>query len=352
MKAKNTALISFVALLSIATTLFADSESADTHPSMGVWLDTSALPDLLIKHLGLSPDQGIRISNVHRDSSADKAGLERDDIIIGFEGKKVKNSESQEFIDEVRKAGIGTEVTLEIIHLGERKTIKLKLEPFKSEREFKYPAEPEIFQSWRPGKMFRLKPGDKDWIEIELPFLEKSLEVYDYHHLDDGKGYTITIEGDPDDEDTKITVRVGDEEYETTIGNIDKLPKKYREAAKNALENSRKHSRQRKQVKARKFSLPPALRPDELLKPFRDSKRFPVTPDLPPFGPQDQMFDKIEKQMRKLQERIEELEKRLGEVPEGSSDKPEKQESQEAVPKGTPSAEKTIRPEKKERQRV
>jgi len=342
MKAKNIALISFVVLLSIATTIYADSESAETRPYMGVWLDTSPLPDLLIKHLGLSPDQGIRISNVHRDSSADRAGLERDDIIIGFQGKKVMSSESQEFIDEVQKAGIGTEVTLEIIHLGERKTVKLKLESFKGEREFKYPTETEIFQSWRPGKMFRLKPGDKSWIELEFPFDGKSLEVYDYQHSGDGGGYTITIEGNPDDEGTNITLRVGDKEYQATVDKIDKLPKKYRDAAEKALENSRKYSRQRKQT--RKFSLPPELQPNELLKRFKDSKRFPVTPDVPPFGPQDQMFDKIEKQMRKLQERIEELEKRLGETPERFPDKPDKQESQ--------GQEKSAQPENKEQQRV
>ena len=68
MKTKNFALLSFVVLLSIATTLSAESKAAETRPYMGVWLDTSPLPDLLSKHLGLSLDQGIRITNVHRDS--------------------------------------------------------------------------------------------------------------------------------------------------------------------------------------------------------------------------------------------------------------------------------------------
>lgn len=329
MKAKNVTLISFVVLLSIATTLCTELKAAEKRPYMGVWLDTSALPDLLIKHLGLSPDQGIRIANVHRNSSADKASLERDDIIIAFEGDKVLSSESQKFIDKVRKSGIDTEVALEIIHLGERKTIKLKLEPFEGERDFKYTPEPEIVQSWRPGKVFRLKPDGKDWIEIELPFPEKSLEVYAYHHSDDGKEYTITIEGNPDDEDTKITVQVGVEEYKAVIGDINTLPKKYRDAAREALENSRKYSRQRKQTGIRKFSLPPVRLPDDLLGRFKDSRRFHVTPDVPPFVPDDRMLDKIEKQMRKLQERIEELEKRLGETPERLPDKPDKQESQE-----------------------
>jgi len=314
---------------------------------------------LLSKHLGLSLDQGIRITNVHRDSSADRAGLERDDIIIGFQGRKVMSSESQEFIDEVRKAGIDTEVTLEIIHLGERKTVKLKLEPFEGERDFKYPPEPEIVQSWRPGKMFRLKPGDKDWIEIVLPFDRKSLEVYDFHHSGDGEGYTITIEGNPDDEDTEITVRIGRDEYQTALGEfiIDKLPEKYREVAQKALENARKHSQQRIKNKTREFY--DMLKPDELskylnkldelIKHLNERTRFhlqPLQPDLPKFSPDpdNQMFDKIEEQMRKLQERIEELEKRLGEAPERFPDKPDKQESQEQ--------EKSAQPEKKDRLRV
>ncbi len=344
MKTKNVALISFVVLLFVAATPSAELKADETRPYMGVWLDTSPLPDLLIKHLGLSPDQGIRITNVHRDSPADRAGLERDDIIIALEGDKVLSSESQKFIDKVRKSAIDTEVALEIIHLGQRKTIQLRLEPFDGGRDFKYPPEPEIVQSWRPGKMFRLKPDGKDWIEIELPFIGKSLEVYDYHHLGNGAEYTITIEGDPNDEDTKITLRLGDEEYKSTVGRIDKFPEKYRDAAAEALKNSRKYSMQRRQTRTKRFSIPPVPRPDELFKSLKDRSRFPVTPEVPPFAPDEGMLDKIEKQMRKLQERIEELEKRLRETPTRSSDKTDKQKLQEL--------EKPVRPVNKERQRV
>jgi len=328
MKAKNFVLISCVVLLSITTAICAESESTDARPYMGVLLDTAPLPDLLIKHLSLSPGQGVRIRNVHSNSPADKAGLERDDIIIGFQGEDVKDYER--FVNSVRKAGIGTEVSLEIIHLGKRKTVKFKLEPFKDEFDWKYTLEPEIVQSWRPGKMFRLKPGDKNWIEMKFPFDGKSLEVYHYQHSGDGGGYTITIEGDQDDEDTKITLRVGDKEYKTTVREIDKLPKKYRNIVEEALENSRKYSRQRKQT--RKFSFLPSMPlPDEPWKHFR--------PQVPPFGSDDQMFDKIEKQVRKLQERIEELEKRFREGPERSSDEPDEQKSQRQE-KSTPPKEK------------
>lgn len=333
MKTKKIAIILCAVLLCVSTALYAKSDSTEGRPRIGVLLDTTPLPDLLVKHLRLEPEQGVRISNVQQNSPADKAGLERDDIIIGFEDEKIKSFE--QLVDAVEQAGVGAEVSLDIIHLGKQKTVKLQLEVIRGEPGLKYPSEPEIFQSWRPGKMFRLKPGDKDWMEIELPFDGKSFEVYDYHHSDDGESYSITIEGDPDDEDALITVRIGSDEYKTTIGEMDKLPEEYRKVAEEALENSRKHSQQRIKNKTRKsydmldeilkdlqeqfLRRQPGPDADELLKDLKERTRSHLQPDLPKFSPDNQMFDKIEEQMRKLQERVEELEKRFKETPERSS---------------------------------
>ena len=152
MKAKNIILTIVLVLVCAGTGLPADTDSTEPRPYIGVMLDVVPLPDLLVKHLGLEPGQGIRIANIHRDSPADKAGLERDDIIIGFEGGLV--DDRQQFVDNVRKAGIGTEISLEIIHLGKRNTVKLTLEGLKGDFDLKYPPEPEVVQSWRPGKIF------------------------------------------------------------------------------------------------------------------------------------------------------------------------------------------------------
>ena len=328
MKTKKIALMSCVVLLCVSTALYAKSDSTEGRPRIGILLDTKPLPDLLIKHLRLEPQQGIRISNIQEDSPADRAGLQPDDSIIGFEGEEVKSN--KQLIDAVQKAGVGAEVSLEIIHLGKRKTIELQLEALKGDPDWKYPFEPEIFQSWRPGKVFRFKPGDKDWTEIELPF-DKTLEVYDYYYSDDGK-YSVTIEGNPEDEDSLITVHIGDDSYQTAVGKIDNLPEKYRKVAQKALENSRKHSKQRIKDKTGKFYN--MLRPDglseylnkidELNKHLNEQTRFHRQPDLPKFSPDNQMFDKIEEQMRKMQERIEELEKRFKEIPGRSSEELDK----------------------------
>ena len=323
MKAKNVILVLLVALFFAGAALCAETKSDDTRPYMGVLLDPAPLPDLLIKHLGLLPDQGIRIKNVHRGSPADKAGLERDDIIVGFEGADVDDYDG--FVDAVRKAGLDTEVSLEIIHLGTRKIIKLKLGPFDGEFDWKHPPEPEIVQSWQPGKIFRLRPGDMDWREMLLPDALPELradigklfkQVHVYHHSD-GESYTITIEGDPDDEDATITVRSGETEYRTTAADIDKLPEKYREAAEQALKNARRSPGERR-LRGR-LTLPYRRYDFEMPRPERGLP-------LPPFGPGEEMFDKIQKQMRELQERIEELEKCDRKAPEQKPQQPERKD--------------------------
>lgn len=285
---------------------------------MGVLLDTTPLPDLLVKHLALSPGQGVRIGNVHRGSPADKAGLERDDIIIGFQGKDVDDYDT--FVDNVRKAGAGTEVSLAIIHLGERRTVKLTLEPVTDNLDLKYPPEPQMVQSWRPGKVFRLRPGDNDWIEILRDGVPQDLdldvnldlrrffrELYMYHHSD-GESYTITIEGNPDDEDATITVRSGDAEYKTAPKKIDKLPEKYHAPAEQALKDARKASTETKADRPSWWRRPSNWRS------YMDKLRPGSTPAAPPSGPDGQMFDKIQKQMRELQQRLDRLEKHQREM--------------------------------------
>ncbi|MHC4648385.1 MAG: S1C family serine protease [Planctomycetota bacterium] len=335
MKAGNTIFV-FLAILFIAgTTLNAESESTDGPPSLGIMLDLSGLPPLLTKHLGLSADQGVRVRNVHREGPADKAGLERDDIIIGFQGEEV--TEAKEFARAVRQARIGTEVSLEIIHLGRRKTVNLRLEPFPREPDWKYPPEPEIVQSWRPGKMFRLRPGDKDWMEIpfdKFPDIDLNIErffkeLYCFHHNEGGESYTVTIEGSPEDENTTITVKIDNGEgktveYKTTVGDIDQLPKKYRDVVKEDLDKARESCRNKC---FRHFSPPYAPWP-KIREYFHDKDYFPFGSDEPWYRPGNPIYDRIEKEMHQLRERIEELEKSSKESLERLSDKLKEKKSQ------------------------
>ena len=334
MKARNIIMTIALVLFWAGTGLAADTDSNDEYPYIGVMLDAAPLPDLLVKHLALEPGQGIRIANIHRGSPADKAGLERDDIIIGFQGGNV--DDRQKFVEDVRRAGIGSEVSLEIIHLGKRKTVTLKLEGLKGDFDLKYPPEPEIVQSWRPGKIFKLKPGDEDWIEVfkdnmpsdfDVNIKKFFKEIYTYKHSD-GEDYTVTIEGNPNDDDSTISVSIGDTEYKTTLKEIDKLPEKYREPAEQAVKDARNATKTRKFYKH--------FDPQSFdWKPYFDRMRPYINPPIEHFGPPDEMFDAIKKQMKELQQRLDKLEEKWQDKMFDSEklDKPESQQQKDSPPR-------------------
>jgi hypothetical protein len=316
------------------------SSAGSERPYIGVLLDPAPLPELLAKHLNLDAGQGIRISNITVDSPADQAGLERDDIIIAFQDEKVTSSE--QLVDAVRRAGIGTEISLDIIHFGQRKTLKLALEPLQPHGKPKYPPEPEIVTSWRPGKFFRIGPEGRQWVEIpfdRIPEFDLDVrsfvkELHTYHHKTDSEDYTITIEGDPADEDSSIVVRSGESEYRTTVGEIDALPEEYREPVREAVDSARDSVKKDVRIRGR-FRLPEPPRPDIYEKYFRAIPR----PDLEHWSEQkDRALEELREQMDRLQEGMKELERRNREMFEKLLDKKQAEEGRDEEPEAPASS--------------
>jgi hypothetical protein len=309
---KKMTLLSCIGLLILGTAAYAEGE----RPCMGVQLDPAPLPELLAKHLALEAGQGIRISNIRVGSPADKIGLERDDLIIAFQGQKV--SDSKQIIEAVVKAGVGAKVSLEVIHTGQRKSLELELAVLQGEGEMKYPPEPEAVTSWRPGKVFRVGPNGREWMEIPLDRLPdfnfdvKKLfkETYTYHRSTDGEDYTISIEGNPEDPESQVTVRAGAQEYTTTRGNLEALPEKYRGPAKEALDNAGKSVKKDIRIE-RRFRWPEPPSPEVYRKYLEALPR----PDMERWSEQkDRILEKMQEQMDRLQQRMQELEQRNREM--------------------------------------
>jgi len=288
---------------------------------IGIRMDAKPLDELLIKHLRLNPDQGLLIRNVQTDSPADKVHLERDDIIVALDGKDV--TDFDDFVAAIQKAGVGKQVSLEIIHLGKRRTVTLAPSPLSDSIEWKYPEEPEFSQKWQPGRAFRLRPDRRQWQEIpfgQVPDGKKDFKKffqqrYSYHHaMPDGENCDITIEGDPRDDDASITVKIGKTEYKTTAGELDKLPEKYREAARGALKNA-KESAQGNYLQDRAFDFtPPGLPgPPELWGDDSFGRPFPRHDYQKRFGPGSRKD--INEQMQELRERMKEMEKMFNRLP-------------------------------------
>ncbi|MBN2138859.1 MAG: PDZ domain-containing protein [Sedimentisphaerales bacterium] len=290
---------------------------------IGIEMDDKPLPELLIKHLQLDEDQGIRIRNVGAGTPADKAGLERDDIIIAFEGEKT--ADSRAFAEAVRQAGADAKVSLEIIHLGQRQKIDLTLIAFGADYKPKYPPEPVLVESWQPGRMFRFEPGVENWIETSAPWLyelntgdrtkvrinkqfdDMLKEVRTYHFSTDGRQCSVTIKGDPRDDDSQVTVRIGDEEHVTTVGGTDKLPEKFQKIARDTIKKARNSA-------WRQYGMPgivqPALPNAPDIKIFQEHLDRQIDkPGMPAPELRNDALERLEEQIRRLQKRIEELEK-------------------------------------------
>ncbi len=305
MKTKKISLILLTLILIAGTAFCVESQSDDNRPVIGIALDTTPLPTLLTKHLGLKPGQGIRIGNIMKGSSAEEEGLDVDDIVIALQGKDLFDRET--LTNTVRQLGAGTEVPMEIIHLGQRKTVNLKLKPLSETSGWKYTNEPQVEKIFQPGRIFRFGPGDQDWTQIfedQLPGDVRSniftnfSELYTSMFNINGKQYTVTIEGSPENKESKITVKIDNDEYKTTIGELDKLPKDYQEAAKNAIENAKQKETNRIPMffDDSGDSLMPSFDPD-----------FPLmnTPNLSG----NSYFQRMEEQMRLMREQFRELEK-------------------------------------------
>lgn len=321
---KQAILLSCAALLILAS----GSHAEDKQPFLGVLLDEAPLPVLLTKHLGLEPGQGLRVVNISVGSTVDRAGLECDDILVAFQSRKV--TDLDEFIEAVKKAGVGAKVTLEVIHLGQRKILELPLEPL-GKMEWKYPLEPEAVTLWRPGKIFKIGP-DGQQLEIPLDKLPGNLDIrkflketYTYKHTVDGEDLLITIEGSPAEQDTKVVVRAGGVEYSATVGEIGKLPEKYRDSVREAIEDAKKNFHI-----TGKLQLPALPRPEIYEQLFRDLPR----PDMERlFEEKDRTIERLQEQMERLQQRMQQLEEKL--LNKKSNAEPKSDKTEQTAPPQT-----------------
>ena len=240
----------------LAVTLLALPLCAQGQSYIGVLLDSEPLSPLLSKHLRLERDQGLRIRNVHRGGPADRAGLERDDIIIQLNGNPV--AEFEVFARTISQTGVGQSVTVEIIHLGQSQDIEIVLAEKSNRFDPRYPAEPDVVRTWEPGKMFHFDPAQDHWIELNIKphvtrHLQRSLsEQHEFHYSDGDHPISVSINGDPHDDDSSLVCKRMGKTFRSTIGKIDALPTGVRETAERALKDARRESRKKSRTKVLK----------------------------------------------------------------------------------------------------
>jgi serine protease Do len=112
----------------IAESLLAHGEVA--RGWLGIVIQT--LDSDLAKAMNLPVEEGVVISDIAPDGPAERAGLERGDVLVEINGKAVKNSGRVRNL--VASAGAGAPIELQVIHKGKRKKLIVKLAAMPTEK--------------------------------------------------------------------------------------------------------------------------------------------------------------------------------------------------------------------------
>ncbi len=282
---------------------WAETAGESARSYLGVRLDH--VPEILHKHLKLGENRGLLIQNIQAGSPADKAGLEKDDIILSWNGQPVTSY--PEFVAQVQQTPAGTAITLEVLHNGDTKSLTVTLEPYQKLDTWKYPTGPENFGGLQPGRVFRLQPDKQNWEQIpfgQAPEMKDYFKRFfqqkqSYKSSDGAMDLEIIIEGDPAEENARIKIedRKDRTTYETTADQIDQLPEKYRQPVREMLDKARNSS----------FGF------DFDWSPWRDyqgdPRNRPFLPNWPPNWSGNPSGAAMQQQMQDLIERMEQMEK-------------------------------------------
>lgn len=108
----------------------------------------------LAKGLKLQGQKGVLVSDVFKNSPAEKAGMESGDLIVSYDGKKVESVRTLQRL--VAQTPPGKKVEVEVLRNGQRKKLVVTIEPM--------PGDEEIAQMqrgvWRGMRLQTLPPRD------------------------------------------------------------------------------------------------------------------------------------------------------------------------------------------------
>ncbi len=193
------------------------------------WLGIQFRPAFpaLIAQLHLPEHQGIVVEAVVPDGPAAKAGLAQYDVVLKADDKKISD------VSDLRKAveaAKDKEMKLEIIREGQAKTITVA--PAKRPEEARLPAPPpgsdfEAFRKWieqfPPGGAFSQQGPMQFRFFRPGVILPHGAPVHP--PLPGNMSISITKTGD---KPADIVVKMGDEKWEVSEKDLDKLPEKVR----------------------------------------------------------------------------------------------------------------------------
>lgn len=211
---KTTAKLLLIAVLAVAV-VGISAEARSKTAWMGVY--TQTVDEDLAEAFELKVDYGVIINRVVDDSPAEEAGLEKDDIIIKFDGERIWDS--RELTDYIRDHNPGDKVTLTIIRDGAEQEVSLTLERGRrSSTTWSYsypsaPSEPSVPRAPRAPSapsaphIFSFDNNPRGFVGVRLQNLNEQLG--EYFGIENGDGVLVT-EVEADSPAAKAGLKAGD----------------------------------------------------------------------------------------------------------------------------------------------
>ena len=165
---------------------------ADETPWLGVY--TQTLNQKMAKAFDLPDDYGVVINRVIKDSPADRAGLEEEDVVVAFDNTPVhSSSELSDMVDESR---VGETVMLTVYRDGEKKQVSLDIGArSESDDEEEYEGSDDdqnwgIYMPHSGTRGYRFMERERPYMGVSLSGLSEQLG--DYFGVKNGRGALIT----------------------------------------------------------------------------------------------------------------------------------------------------------------
>ena len=302
-------LLAFVAgLLTAAPVMAEKSEKA----WLGVYLQD--INRDLKEAMDLESKTGALIAGVVEDSPAEEAGIEEEDVIVEFDGEKVRGSSSLTKL--VKKHSPGDEITLTLVRDGKEKSVKVVLGNSPEESlYFSFEDEPYLDMAKKlksPGVYsFSWTSGSRIGVKV----LDLSEQLAEYFGVKDAEGVLIT-EVEEDMPAEKAGLKAGDVIVEADGDKVDDT-QELREIISEKEEGDEVEIKVIRDRKSQTFSVEVE---ETAAKDFYSQamklKIHPDKPDVPELIWKQKFDSELEGEMEELREELDELKKEMQELRE------------------------------------
>jgi beta-lactamase regulating signal transducer with metallopeptidase domain len=195
---------------------------------------------VLIEQLDLPKDHGLVITQVRKNSAAEKAGLNANDILLVFAGKKVPN-DTMKFIELLDGISSDKEVDAIVLRKGKKETvsgIKLaeKVDPQKeldkATLQFKKAADNAAEARGSKGDGNKSEKSSNKSVSVRINDGE-------FNATEKDGDSTITVNGTIENKKVRVSgVNIEEPGFSAKYSSLDEVPSKYKARVKKLISNS------------------------------------------------------------------------------------------------------------------